>query len=130
MDDRLRIEPFDYPTDSRGLVFEPARADELARQRNVHVTLTLPGCIRGNHYHRRGREITAVLGPCLVRYREAGAVRDFTVPEGAAYRFHIPPGVPHAFQNTGDRPMILVGFNTEEHDPAAPDVVREVLIEG
>ena len=126
---RVTIEPIAYPTDARGLVLEPLGPDDLPRQRNAHLVLTVPGGIRGNHYHRRGSEITAVIGPALFRYRDGDAVRDFAIAPGDAYRIAIPPGIGHAFLNSGDVPMVLIGFNTEAHDPAAPDVVRDVLIE-
>lgn len=51
------------------------------------------------------------------------------VADGAAVRFTIPPGVPHAVLNTGSAPGLVVSFDSEAHDPAAPDVVREPLIE-
>jgi hypothetical protein len=65
----------------------------------------------------------------LVRYREAGVIRDVEVPEGEAWRFDFPAGVAHAFKNIGRQPFILASFNTEQHDQAAPDAVRDVLIE-
>lgn len=108
---------------------EPIGPDDLPKQRNVHLTLTEPGCIRGNHYHERGTEVSVVLGPALLRYRDEGEVRDFEVPDGQAFRVTIQPGIAHAFQNTGTKPLLLLGFNTEEHDPKSPDVVRDVLIE-
>jgi dTDP-4-dehydrorhamnose 3,5-epimerase-like enzyme len=129
MGQRITIESLSYPTDARGLVLEPLGPDALPLQHNVHLTLTEPGCVRGNHYHERGTEITVVLGPALLRYRDGGELRDFVVPEGRAYRVTIPPGVAHAFQNTGAVPMVLIGFNTVAHDPKRPDVVRDVLIE-
>jgi dTDP-4-dehydrorhamnose 3,5-epimerase-like enzyme len=129
MDQRIIIEPIAFPTDARGLVLEPIGPDALPLQRNVHLVLTGPGCVRGNHAHQRGTEITVVLGPALARYRDGDAVRDVHVPEGRAYRFTIPPGVPHAFRNTGTGLMVLIGFNTVAHDPGRPDVVRDVLIE-
>ena len=129
MGQRMTIEPLSFPTDARGLVLEPIGPEDLPLQRNVHLTLTEPGGVRGNHYHERGTEVSVVLGPALARYLDGGEVRDLHVPEGRAYRFTIPPGVAHAFQNTGDRPMVLIGFNTAVHDRAAPDVVRAVLIE-
>jgi dTDP-4-dehydrorhamnose 3,5-epimerase-like enzyme len=116
--------------DARGAVFEPLAADEIAGHRNVHVVITAPGAVRGNHRHVRGREIVSVVGPVLVRYREGGEVRDADVPAGEVWRFTFPPGVAHAFRNTGQQPFILVAFNTEEHDQAAPDAIRDVLIEG
>jgi dTDP-4-dehydrorhamnose 3,5-epimerase-like enzyme len=126
----LRVERLPLRADHRGAVTEPLRPDELPAQRNVHVVLTAPGQVRGNHRHRRGTEVLTVYGPALVRTREPGGdVLDHPVADGEAVRFTIPPGVAHAVRNTGDHPMLIVAFNTEPHDPAAPDVVAEVLIE-
>lgn len=128
MDHRVIIEPIDYPTDARGMVLEPIGPGDLPTQRNVHLVLTGPGGVRGNHYHERGSEITVAIGPALARYRDGAEVRDLVIPEGRAYRFRIPPGVAHAFQNPGPGILVLIGFNTEANDPARPDVVRDVLI--
>jgi len=51
------------------------------------------------------------------------------VPESRALRLIIPPGVAHAFQNTGNCTSVLIGFSTPEYDPGNPDVVRETPIE-
>ncbi|MFO0960537.1 MAG: hypothetical protein U0800_24400, partial [Isosphaeraceae bacterium] len=115
-------------TDPRGLVVEPMGPDDLSTMRNVHVVWTEPGCIRGNHYHVRGSEITLGFGPFLLRYRDGGEVRDVAIAEGEVVRVRIPAGVAHAFRNTGDKPLLLIGFNTEEHDRSAPDVVADRLI--
>jgi len=125
----VRIDVLACHRDLRGAVFEPLPGDEIADYRNMHVVLSEPGAIRGNHFHVRGTEITTVAGPTLVRFREAGVVRDVVVPAGEVWRFRFPPGVPHAFRNTGERPGVLASFNTEEHDPLSPDAVREVLLE-
>jgi oxalate decarboxylase/phosphoglucose isomerase-like protein (cupin superfamily) len=93
------------------------------------VVFTEPGAIRGNHYHERTAEIVVVVGPALVRVRENGAMRDLLVPDGQAVRFSIPAGVPHAIQNTGTRPMILISFASLPHDRAHPDTKPAVLIE-
>jgi UDP-2-acetamido-2,6-beta-L-arabino-hexul-4-ose reductase len=116
--------------DDRGSVFEPLDAERIPGQRNIHVVVTEPGCVRGNHYHTRGTEVLTVQGPALVRVRDGQATRDTVIPDGAVTRFIIPPGVAHAIQNTGSRPNLLVAFRDLAHDPAHPDVVREVLIEG
>lgn len=124
----VTIESLIVHADPRGCLFEPLRPDELPHQHNVHVALTDAGEVRGNHYHERGTEIAAVVGPALVRLGANGTVFDTVVAVNDVRRFTIPPGVSHAFQNTGDRPTVLVVFNTEPHDPADPDVVRDVLI--
>jgi len=58
--------------DARGAVFEPLTAIALAAQRNVHVVLTEPGQVRGNHYHTRSTEVATLYGPALVRLKESG----------------------------------------------------------
>ena len=126
---RATVEPLAFSTDPRGLVLEPLHPDEFPSQRNAHLVLTRPGAIRGNHYHRVGTEVAVVLGPALVRVRDADGLRDHPVDAGRAVRFTFPPGVPHTMLNTGDAPLVILSFNTDPHDPARPDVVREVLIE-
>jgi dTDP-4-dehydrorhamnose 3,5-epimerase-like enzyme len=128
---RVLIEAVKLNSDARGAVFEPLNAAELRAQGNTHVVLSEPGAIRGNHYHRAGAEITVVVGPALVRYRDVtggGATHEVMVAAGSAQRFSFAAGVAHAFSNPGPGVMILASFNTEVHDAAAPDVVREVLI--
>ncbi|MHB1310333.1 MAG: polysaccharide biosynthesis C-terminal domain-containing protein [Limisphaerales bacterium] len=115
--------------DPRGWLFEPLDAAALAGCRNVHVVLTRPGHIRGNHFHRRTTEILAVAGPALVRVRGGGAIRDFVVPVREAHRFTMAPGTPHAILNTGTEMGLTVSFTDQVHDPQDPDTVREVLIE-
>lgn len=123
-----RIERLRVHCDARGLVFEPLDATELGGQRNVHVAVTQPGEVRGNHAHVRATEITSVVGPCLVRLKEAGGLRDIEVPAGESWRFVIPPGVVHAFRNTGSAPLVLVSFSTEQHDPTGADARRETIL--
>ena len=125
---KVTVELVRCSRDARGFVFEPIGSELLPRQQNVHVVMTEPRGIRGNHWHRHGTEIALVAGPALVRLREEGQVRDLQVPDGETHRFTIPPGVAHAFQNTGTAPMLLVAFSTTVFDAAHPDVVRDELI--
>lgn len=124
----VTIEKLRRAVDARGQVFEPLDALGLRGQRNVHVVLTEPGHIRGNHFHHAGTEVSAVLGPARVRYREEGEVTTVDVPADEVWRFVFPPGVVHAFQNVGTAPMIIVSFNTLPHDPDHPDTAREVIL--
>ncbi len=125
---RTRIDTVRTLRDARGALFEPLDAAGLALQRNTHVVLTEPGCIRGNHYHLVGTEVSVVPGPAFVRLKEDGVIHDFEVPRDETWRLTIPPGVVHAYRNPGPGTMILIAFNTEEHDPARPDAVREEIL--
>ena len=114
--------------DARGSVFEPLNDAELTAQKNVHVVLTQPNEVRGNHVHRNAVEITSVAGPCLIRLKEDGEIRDLQVPAGEIWRLTIPPGVVHAFRNTGEGVMVLVSFSTQVHDPTGGDTQRETIL--
>jgi dTDP-4-dehydrorhamnose 3,5-epimerase-like enzyme len=125
---RVTVQPVKTHRDLRGIVFEPLNDAELAGQRNVHVVLTQPNEVRGNHVHRTAVETTSVVGPCLIRLKEDGTIRDLEVPAGETWRLTIPPGVVHAFRNTGDSMMVLVSFSTKLHDPTGTDTLREQIL--
>jgi dTDP-4-dehydrorhamnose 3,5-epimerase-like enzyme len=128
-DDMTQIVVLNTHRDARGALFEPLSDAELGTQRNVHVVLTRPGEIRGNHVHAAATETTSVVGPCLVRLMEHGVIRDVEVPDGEIWRFTIPPGVVHAFRNTGAATQVLVSFSTELHDPGGSHTRREPILE-
>jgi dTDP-4-dehydrorhamnose 3,5-epimerase-like enzyme len=125
---RTRIESVKTHRDPRGSLFEPLDDGELSAQRNVHVVLTEPNGVRGNHVHSNATETTTVMGPCLVRLKEAGAIHDVLVPPGEVWKFIIPPGVVHAYRNTGDAVMVLVSFSTNVHDPDRSDTSRDQIL--
>jgi dTDP-4-dehydrorhamnose 3,5-epimerase-like enzyme len=114
--------------DARGTLFEPLDEPGLARQKNVHVVLSLPGEVRGNHRHRYATETTTLVGPCLVRLKEPDGLRDVHVPAGEVWRITIPPGIAHAFRNTGDQVMTMVSFSTQVHDPVISDTLRDAIL--
>jgi dTDP-4-dehydrorhamnose 3,5-epimerase-like enzyme len=123
---RVIVQSVKTHRDARGALFEPLTDTQLAVQKNVHVVLTAPNEVRGNHMHHTAVETTSLVGPCLIRLKEAGIIRDIDVPAGEIWRLTIPPGVVHAFRNTGDSTMVLVSFSTHVHDPG--DTVREQIL--
>ena len=125
---RVILRPVKTHRDARGALFEPLTDAELAGQKNVHVVLTAPNEVRGNHVHDSAVETTSLVGPCLVRLKEDGTIRDIDVPAGEIWRLTIPPGVVHAFRNTGDSTMVLVSFSTNLHDPTGGDTQREQIL--
>ena len=127
---RVVIEKLIMHSDARGAVVEPLAAQALAAQQNVHVVISQPGCVRGNHYHKVGTEKITVIGPALARFRDGDEINDVAIAAGEAVRFTISPGVSHAIKNTGAQPCVMVAFNTTAHDRDAPDTFRDVLIEG
>jgi dTDP-4-dehydrorhamnose 3,5-epimerase-like enzyme len=125
---RVALQSVKTHRDARGALFEPLTDGELLAQKNVHVALTQPNETRGNHMHRTAVEITTVVGPCQIRLKEEGQVKDIEVAAGEILRLTIPPGVVHAFRNTGTAAMLLVSFSTNLHDPLGADTQREQIL--
>jgi dTDP-4-dehydrorhamnose 3,5-epimerase-like enzyme len=125
---QVTIERLRRAEDHRGYVFEPLDVDGLGAQRNVHVVLTKPGEIRGNHFHDAGIEVTALSGPARVRFRQGDELVTHDIPAGETWRLSFPPRVTHAFQNTGDEQLVIVSFNTLPHDPENPHTTRDVIL--
>ena len=124
----VRIEALKAFRDRRGHLFEPLDDRLLSGQKNVHVVLTLPGQVRGNHFHQRSTETTTVVGPCLVRLKGPSGVRDFNVPADEVWRFTIPPGIGHAYCNSGNQVMTMVSFSTRVHDAGGSDTLSAVIL--
>ena len=125
---KVNIDQLKTLPDLRGIVFEPIDKDKINSQENIHVVISEPGAVRGNHYHLRGTETLAVVGPALIRFKENDELHDFEVPSGQVYKFIIPPKVVHAIKNIAEESNILVAFNTVEHNPQKPDQIREIIL--
>ena len=124
----VTIEKIDIKIDERGSVFEPLTGKEISGQRNVHVVITEPGYVRGNHFHQKGKEILTVKGPALIRIRNKKGIEDINVSDQDVIKITIPPGISHAIKNTGDQVNLLVAFNSLEHDQDNPDAIEDILI--
>jgi dTDP-4-dehydrorhamnose 3,5-epimerase-like enzyme len=124
----VTIERLRRAEDQRGYVYEPLDEAFIKDQRNVHVVVTNPREIRGNHFHPIGTERTAVSGPARVRIKAGDSIVTHEVPDGETWRFTFPPGVTHAFANTGVAPIVIVSFNSLPHDPANPNTIRDVIL--
>ena len=125
----VKIHQLKTNADVRGIVFEPIENETIYTQQNSHVVISKPGIIRGNHYHLYGTETLAVMGPALLRFKEANQIYDFEVPFEQVYKFVIPPKVAHAIKNIGEKDIILIAFNTISHNPKNPDVISEILMD-
>ena len=125
---KVKIDRLKTHSDPRGIVFEPIDDDKINSQKNIHVVICEPGAVRGNHYHLRGPETLAVVGPALIRFKENDKLQDFEVPSGQVYKFTIPPKVAHAIKNIGDKSSVLAAFNTVKNNPQKPDQVMEIIL--
>jgi dTDP-4-dehydrorhamnose 3,5-epimerase-like enzyme len=99
---------------------------------DAHIAVILPGCVRGNHFHARRREVIAVLHSGAWRAawdrgaETAVTVRDFS--GAGAVLLEVEPGAAHAIANTGHAQLWIVGLSHGAWDPDAPDSFPRVLL--
>ncbi len=119
--------------DGRGSAFYlPAEALEwLGGVEEVHLVTARRGAIRGNHVHRRRREVILVRsqGPWKLAWRPPGgetAVRRFEDPCGILLT--VEPGTAHAIQNLGAPELVITSCSSARLDPDDPDTERVELL--
>lgn len=129
---KLKISELRNSGDQRGYGFTfPAEAlDFLGRIADMHLASTLPGAIRGNHYHVGKREALVFLpGARWSLHWDEGAdtsLHQHAFDGSACVLVLISPGCSHAVRNDGDKPLWLVACSSEPYDPATV-VARKVI---
>ncbi len=118
--------------DARGSSFSlPQEAlSFLGRAADMHLASTLPGAIRGNHYHTRKREAIVFLpGTAWSLHWDEGpdnAICHQAFDGSACILVLISPGCSHAARNDGESALWLVACSSEAYDPAET-VARKVV---
>lgn len=120
--DGVVVRPLKRHEDRRGWLCELVRDDELpeaAHPAMAYVSATRPGVQRGPHEHREQTDVFAFVGPgeLLVRLWDArpGSPthgRRLSLRAGAAAPLLVivPPGVVHAYRNTGAEDAWVLNF--------------------
>lgn len=117
----VRVERLTYHSDGRGWLCELFRFDELPpemRPEMGYVSMSLPGARRGPHMHREQTDYFAFISSefrvVLWDAREGsptyGNRRSLMVGKENPSLMAIPPGVVHAYINTGAEDGLVLNF--------------------
>jgi len=116
---------FGYPvklnTDKRGWLFELIKAEHFGQ---IFVSKTLPGVIRGNHYHdTKVEKFCVIQGQGVIRFRQIDSdqILEYPVDDRAIMVVDIPPGYTHSIENTGEGEMICLFWANQIFSPRRPD---------
>lgn len=107
--------------DARGWLLKPFTGQEGHEAREVYVVYSLPGQVRGQHYHRLATELFTVLeGQARLELLElhSGARCALTLRSEEPMTVEVPPGVAHAIIAEGAGPLMLLAVATQPYDPA------------
>jgi len=130
----VRIVEVDDRGDQRGSSYslQEQQFSFLGSVADVHFSTTLPGHIRGNHFHRLRKEVL------VVRYEDSWTLAwdqgEGTVPELRTFEgagtvvVEIEPLTSHAVRNDGQRPLLIFAMTNGLYDPANPDSYSRIVL--
>jgi dTDP-4-dehydrorhamnose 3,5-epimerase len=124
MIDGLQRFELDRHADQRGWFLELARASVLPKPiRQINLSRSLQGVIRGLHYHERGQDDLFVCLVGMVRIVVLDRMSDETFSEDIgddnAVAIYVPGIHAHGYEALTD--ALFAYLVTEEYDPADPD---------
>ena len=130
----LRITKLPDSGDQRGSSFQTG-SDWLTFLGSVvdaHLATILPGAVRGNHFHRRRKEVIGVLysDGWQVAW-DHGAESVVTVQKfsgSGVVLLEVDPGASHAIFNSGRAPLWIIGLSNGAWDPNSPDAFPRNLL--
>lgn len=118
--------------DRRGLslAMPPEALQFVGEVADVHLSSSLAGAVRGNHYHRRKRRAILVMpGVAWSLHWDEGegtVIKRRSFNGSQSVLVLIPPGVSHAVRNDGNAALWMVACSSAPYD-ASEVVARKVL---
>lgn len=94
----------------------------------VSYATSKPEAIRGNHYHKRKKEIICVIdGEAIIRIRnrENNEIKEYQVSGRNLQAFEMPIGWTHSIKNTGKEELKLLIWANEIFNQDEPDTYAE-----
>lgn len=121
----LPTDQFSYPLkmniDHRGSFTEFIRTPDRGQ---VSINISMPGIIKGNHWHQtKNEKFLVVSGKGVIRFRKIGSdeIIEYHVSGERLEVVDIPTGYTHNIENFGDTDMITIMWSNESFDPEKPD---------
>jgi len=121
---KMRIARLTKREDKRGWLIENENPVLAQTMRHFFLSFSLPGVVRGQHYHENKREWFLVLkGKAKIVFKDikSGDLIEKLVSGEKPEIIEVPPKVAHAIQNIGKKEMYLIAFVSETLDRRHPD---------
>lgn len=130
----VRIFSLEDNGDQRGFSYSlrDQQLSFLGSVEDVHFSMTLPGHIRGNHFHRLRREVL------VVRFEDSWTIAwdngEGTTPELRNFQgigtvvVEIEPLASHAIRNDGQHSLLIFAMTNGPYNSANPDSYTRIVL--
>lgn len=118
-------------SDKRGNLVENTNEDIMLSSRHFFVSKSVPGAIRGNHYHKHKQEYFIVIqGKCLIVVEDTVSKKreQIEVSDKDNLAILMEPGKAHAMKNIGENQLILLALVNEKLNKKQPDTFLYKII--
>lgn len=125
--DKIKIEAkkLEKHEDNRGWLVEILRDDEISGDmKQIYFSISKPGTIRGNHYHKRKVEWFCVVkgkAKLTLRDNKTKKTKKLVLSGSDPRVVKIPSNVIHIIENIGRSEMYLISVVNKVFDPDDPD---------
>ena len=128
---KMQIADLANSGDARGFSFTPPQAMMfLGEVKDIHLASSVPGAVRGNHYHLHKREAIILFpGASWSLHWDEGEgtpIQRRSFDGSGAVLLLVSPECSHAVRNDGTTLLWLVACSSEAYDPAQI-VARKVV---
>lgn len=110
--------------DERGNLLANTREDIMHEVKHFFVSRSVPGAVRGNHYHKHKTEWFLIIqGTCEIKVKDMETEEEerLTISDNDSVLVSMVPGKAHAMKNIGDNELILLALVNEVLDKEDPD---------
>lgn len=115
-------------SDRRGDLFEAVKGGSGGQ---TFLSTTLPGVIRGDHFHLGKVERFLVLrGEAVIRMRRVLSTKthEYRVTGGVPASVDMPTLYTHSIENVGTGPLLTLFWTHEQFDPQRPDTYADKVL--
>lgn len=123
--------PLQRHEDERGILVENEYDFVSKNMKHFLLSFSLPGIIRGNHYHKHKREWFYVVKGKIKLYIMNLATKkkqEYIIDSQKPELIEIEPNIVHAIENIGEEEMIFLGIVNEGFNQNDPDTYVKKII--
>ncbi len=135
LEKRVTVRPLRPHRDARGGLLKilmrshlPAHAHTFGE---IYISWAEPGAVKANHYHRETWEWFCLIegeGLLVLEDPQRGERLELALDAEHPLVVTVPPGVAHAFRNTGSGVARLLAYADRPYDPEHPDTIPYEVI--
>lgn len=127
----IKITKLEQKKDERGRLVQNEDNELANSMKHFHVSSSVPGAIRGQHYHNTKTEWFLVLegkARIICKDLKTEEILELKLEGDDPQLVKISPKIAHTIENIGDSKMYLLAFVDKPFDEKNPDTIKYELI--